>query len=254
MRYVGCCSRRVTWQEYARLFNAIEVDSTFYRLPRVETARRWLESTSGKVRFCIKAFQGITHPISSPTWRRAGAKRPTINAERYGHLKPSEENLACWDSTLKVCRAVDARLCILQLPPSFECNDDNTANALAFLSSIRRDDISIGIEFRHRSWMRDENKGRLLSILDRGIIHVVDPFTWMPAVVKDTVYFRMHGRLSSKGSDSISYDYSYRYGDDDLARLEQIVDALDADEIFVMFNNLTMHDDALRFRSLLDKK
>ncbi|MEM4399001.1 MAG: DUF72 domain-containing protein [Candidatus Nitrosocaldus sp.] len=252
MRYVGCCSRRVTWQEYARLFNAIEVDSTFYRLPRVETARRWVEGTSGRVTFCIKAFQGITHPIDSPTWRRAGAQRPTSNLDRYGHLKPTEENFACWDATLALCKAVNARLCLLQLPPSFECNDENVDNAIAFLSSIRRDGVSVGIELRHRSWMDEENKGKLLSMLDRDVVHVVDPFTWMPLAVKKIVYFRMHGKLSIRSSSSITYYYSYRYGDDELARLKQVVDTLYADETFIMFNNTSMHDDALRFRSLLD--
>ncbi len=249
MRYVGCCSRRVTWQEYARLFNAIEVDSTFYKLPRVKTARRWFESTSNIVRFSIKAFQCITHPAGI-TWRRAGAQRPTSNLERYGHLKPTEENFMLWDATLAVCKAVNARLCLLQLPPSFECNDEHVNNAIAFLSSIRRDGISIGIELRNRSWMVEENKGKLLSILDRGVVHVTDPFTWIPLLVGNIAYLRMHGKLSIKGN-AIRYDYSHIYSDDELVRLKNIVDALSADEIFIMFNNINMHDDALRFKSLL---
>ncbi|GBC72743.1 hypothetical protein HRbin04_00135 [archaeon HR04] len=250
MRYVGCCSRRVTWQEYTRLFNAIEVDSTFYRLPRVDTAKRWFESTSGKVRFCIKAFQCITHPLTSPTWKRAGSQMPKINQERYGHLKPTEENFEYWNSTLAVCKAVNAKICLLQLPPSFECNDEYVNNAIAFLSSIRRDGISIGIELRNRSWMAEENRGKLLSILDRDVVHVTDPFTWIPLVVGNIAYLRMHGKLSIRGN-TIRYDYSHMYSDYELVRLKNIVDALSADEIYIMFNNINMHEDALRFRSLL---
>ncbi|MCS6768354.1 MAG: DUF72 domain-containing protein [Candidatus Nitrosocaldus sp.] len=250
VRYVGCCGRRVAWEEYSRLFDAIEVDSTFYRLPRVGTARRWAESTGGRVIFCIKAFQGITHPISSPTWRRAGVQRPKVNTDRYGHLKPTEENFACWDATLAICRATNARICVVQLPPSFICSDDNVTNTLAFFSSIKRDGIRIGMEFRHRSWMMDENRSRLLRVLDIGVMHIVDPFTWMPAVEQGSIYCRLHGRLSSR-YDTIAYEYSYRYSDDDLARLKQVVGALCADEVFVMFNNINMHEDALRFRSML---
>ncbi|MFN4337011.1 MAG: DUF72 domain-containing protein [Candidatus Nitrosocaldus sp.] len=250
MIYVGCCSRRVTWQEYSKLFNAIEVDSTFYRLPRVDTARRWYESTSGRVRFSIKAFQCITHPATSPTWRRAGSQMPKVNKERYGHLKPTEENFECWNSTLRVCKAVNARVCLLQLPPSFECNDENTSNAISFISSIKRDGIIIGMEFRHRSWMVEENKRRIIGILDRGVVHVVDPFTSMPVELREMAYFRMHGRPLDRGY-SISYDYSYRYSDDDLARLLQIVNEIYADEVFIMFNNIHMHDDAFRFKSFM---
>jgi uncharacterized protein YecE (DUF72 family) len=39
--YVGCCSKTVPWDKYAKIFDAVEINSTFYKLPEEETVRRW---------------------------------------------------------------------------------------------------------------------------------------------------------------------------------------------------------------------
>jgi len=250
--YVGCCSRTAPWDKYAKLFDTIEVNSTFYRLPKEETARRWVDETEGSIIFCMKAFQGITHPISSPTWKRAGKQRPKANIENYGYLKPTMENFDCWDSIFKICNAMNARICVIQLSPSFDCNDKNLDNALTFLSSIRRDHLIIGIEFRHRSWFTDSNSNKTAMLLDKAnLIHVVDPFTFMPSNHGELIYFRMHGDYISK-NDRISYNYNYEYSNEELERLKDMVESLNAKEVFVMFNNISMHNDALRFKSVLN--
>jgi len=51
-------------QAYAQLFDAVEINSTFYRLPRVSTAQKWRDeagAVNSKFEFTVKAYQGITH-------------------------------------------------------------------------------------------------------------------------------------------------------------------------------------------------
>jgi uncharacterized protein YecE (DUF72 family) len=48
-------------ERYAARFNAVEVNSTFYRLPRVATAERWARSVPGHFRFSLKLPKRITH-------------------------------------------------------------------------------------------------------------------------------------------------------------------------------------------------
>jgi len=79
-----------------------------------------------------------------------------------------------------------------------------------------------------------------------GVSHVTDPFRAMPTYTSDVAYFRLHG-LGER-------IYYYQYSDAELKRLHQIVEPLEAEEkqIYVLFNNLSMFDDALRFMHYLE--
>jgi uncharacterized protein YecE (DUF72 family) len=46
---------------YAGRFNAIEIDSTFYRIPTVKTVQQWRERTPDEFIFAAKVPQSITH-------------------------------------------------------------------------------------------------------------------------------------------------------------------------------------------------
>ncbi|MEM9661921.1 MAG: DUF72 domain-containing protein [Planctomycetota bacterium] len=48
---------------YARFFDAIELDTTFYALPAPETVRRWGEAVPGGFRFTLKAPKSVTHEV-----------------------------------------------------------------------------------------------------------------------------------------------------------------------------------------------
>jgi uncharacterized protein YecE (DUF72 family) len=63
----------------------------------------------------------------------------------------------------------------------------------------------------------------------------------------------MHGIHNVSKNGQISYNYNYEYSNEELERLKKMVESLNAKEAFVMFNNINMHDDALRFKNILDK-
>jgi uncharacterized protein YecE (DUF72 family) len=226
---------------YAELFPVVELQSTFYRLPSIATARGWRERVPEGFRFTLKAFQGVTHPVSSPTWRKAGGQRPVENVDRYGHLRPTEENFECWRMTMEICRVLDAELCVVQLPPSFTRIDENARNLSDFFGAVERR-VPIGVELRHESW--EEDRPAVEAMLrDVGAIHIVDPLVKAQPARRDVSYYRLHGlgkRL-----------YGYRYTDDDLARLRDIVLGAASRESYVMFNNVSMREDCLRFSRTL---
>jgi len=75
---VGCCGFSMARVEYYRRFPVVEIQQTFYNLPRIATAERWCrEALACRPRngpadfeFTMKAWQLITHEASSPTYRR----------------------------------------------------------------------------------------------------------------------------------------------------------------------------------------
>ncbi len=78
-------------------------------------------------------------------------------------------------------------------------------------------------------------------------MHVVDPFKHEMLVTRGTAYLRLHG--IGKGE----VNYSYKYTDDDLSRLKGFIDGVGSSTVYVMFNNVHMLDDAIRFMKLIGK-
>ncbi|MFQ5969709.1 MAG: DUF72 domain-containing protein [Nitrososphaerales archaeon] len=241
---VGCTGLAgLSLSKYAELFDTIEINSTFYKLPKKETAERWFESTKGRIVFCIKAFQGITHPVTSPTWKRAGTQKPQSNVENYGHLKPTKQNVETWNKTLRICKALRADVCVIQLPPSFTCTNTAVNDALKFFKMTCRN-VSIAVEFRHKCWI--ENVARTKTLIKNAmLIHITRPLKEMPLSNKPICYYRLHGLGTQL--------YKYNYTDDDLQKLKKVFFEVKCSNADVMFNNLAMRDDALRFKEIIMK-
>lgn len=244
---VGCCGWCIKGGKNAYYFRfpIIEVQETFYKLPKPETVSRWAESAPENFKFCMKAWQVITHPPISPTWKKSGLKIPISKHDRYGSLKPTEENLKAWEETLKVCKAMKTEVCVFQTPASFGYSEENMRNIEAFFSTIRRDGVILGWEPRG-TWRENlQVVGKLCDVLE--LVHIVDPFRCQSQSSHQLVYFRLHG-IGGK-----EYNYRYKYADSDLMKLGEIVKKCVREKrtVYVLFNNVYMADDATRFMSLL---
>jgi uncharacterized protein YecE (DUF72 family) len=108
------------------------------------------------------------------------------------------------------------------------------------------------VEFRHRSWLDEENRERVLAFLEElGATHVIvdapktDAKNLVPTVVALTSssgYVRLHGRNAKTWNvrgKSAAERFDYLYSEDELREwtepLEELTEA--AEEVYVMFNN-----------------
>jgi uncharacterized protein YecE (DUF72 family) len=233
----------MSFERYRASFGAMEVQSTFYRLPRKGTAKRWRERFGEDFVFTLKAYQGLTHASDSPTWKRRGAKFPEGDPDRFGGLKPTAENYELWERVLEVASELKSEFIVIQFPPSFLKNTENVGNLAAFLGSVERP-VNVGVELRQPAWFEEkEELSKLFSKL--GVVDVVDPFKRDPILLEDTCYFRLHG---------LGKGYRYTYSESELTLLKQKVEKLDVKKCYVFFNNLSMADDAQRFRRIVEEK
>ncbi|HIC91498.1 MAG TPA: DUF72 domain-containing protein, partial [Syntrophaceae bacterium] len=67
---VGCCGFPKAKGIYYQQFKVVEIQQTFYQIPRVSTVQKWREEAPPDFEFTLKAWQLITHPSQSPTYRR----------------------------------------------------------------------------------------------------------------------------------------------------------------------------------------
>jgi uncharacterized protein YecE (DUF72 family) len=241
MLRIGCCGFPVGLSRYARELPVAEVQKTFYRIPRETTVHRWREAVPEDFTFTVKAWQGITHPASSPTYRRSGRELSDGVRILLGHFQPTEPVFQGWEETRRVAGILGAPVILLQAPPSFRETAEHEGNLKGFLSGIDIRPVRVALEFR-APWDRE----RLAALCrEFNLIHCVDPFREVP-VTGPPFYLRLHG--SPPGTRM----YSYRYTAEDLRWLRERIAGWEAEgDVYCLFNNFSMWQDALAFRDLL---
>lgn len=116
---------------YARVFNSLEIDSTFYYIPRPEVVTAWHARTPREFRFTAKLPRVITH------------ERSLVDVDDV--LTPFLSSMALLGQRLG---------CLLvQLPPALRNTEDSFARVSAFLDLLPTDDFRFAVEFRHPSWI-----------------------------------------------------------------------------------------------------
>jgi len=231
---VGCCGFPKGMKYYFSQFKLVEVQQTFYKPPALNTVLKWWQEAPEDFEFAIKAWQLITHPASSPTYRKVGLKIPQTKAKHYGFFKPSDEVSEAWEKTRDIAKALQAKAIVFQCPASFADNAENTENMRLFFTRMDRDDFLFVWEPRGK-W---SNKTVTALCRDLDLVHCVDPLE-KPPLYGTAKYFRLHG----------GQDYRHQHSDDELDRLKKMT----IGETYLLFNNITMHDDALRFIELMKK-
>jgi uncharacterized protein YecE (DUF72 family) len=141
----GCPAGR--WLEYysTRLFDTVEVNSTFYRLASPKAVENWIRQTPEDFVFALKASRYLTH-----------VKRLANLDQGIGRFYEAIEPLA---GTPKLGPV------LWQLPENFQRDDERLAGALDSLPGGRH-----CFEFRHKSWF-DDHVYKLLR--DHGVALVI---------------------------------------------------------------------------------
>jgi uncharacterized protein YecE (DUF72 family) len=120
------------WLEfYAQVFDTVEVNSTFYRLPRREAVANWVALSPPDFLFAVKMSRYVTH-IKRLT------EVPESIAIFYERIEP-------------LVRSPKLGPVLWQLPGTFRRDDERLAATLAALPSGRH-----CFEFRHESWFVPE--------------------------------------------------------------------------------------------------
>ncbi|MFA0734426.1 MAG: hypothetical protein OGMRLDGQ_000926, partial [Candidatus Fervidibacter sp.] len=155
---------------YAQHFDTVEVNNSFYRLPKRETFEQWRKETPGDFAFAVKGSRFITH---------------------MKKLKGVGEAL---DRFFSAVDGLGEKLAIVlwQLPPNLKSDAERLD---AFLRMLPRH-CAHAIEFRHPSWWQEET---IWKVMERHeIAHCVPiapPFPKELAriVTAPLVYLRFHG-------------------------------------------------------------
>ena len=233
---------------YSERFETVEVDSPFYHLPDPAVTGRWAQRTPPEFLFHVKAHRSMTGHEEADQERAFAEFRASVEPlELSGKL----------------------RSILVQYHPRVV----KSREAKEELARVRPllDPLVPLVEFRHRSWLEDDERADTLAFLEEnGLAYVsVDaPPTRasnvLPPVAAAThrvAYVRFHGRnvktwniKAEKSSERFNWMYTPEELSEWVEKLHSLAE--NADEVYAMFNN--NRDDfaprsAVLLRGLLDE-
>ena len=159
---------------YASLFNSIEINSSFKKLPMNRTVEKWVESVPEDFRFTFKIFKGITHN-----------KALDFNAD----------DVAAFFNVIEGARMKKACL-LVQFPGKITLEYASQLERLLDVIGAANEEAEwrVAIEFRHASWNLAEIR-ELLADYQMGLVFHDMPASApeLTAVTSDFIYLRFHG-------------------------------------------------------------
>ena len=220
---------------YAKHFNTVEVNSTFYAQPRADVCRAWANRTPAGFEFSVKLYQKFTHPrmFKETLTRRlpgnAASDEPLLDAL----ARPNQADLDAFRAGIEPLASAGKMGALLaQFPPSFK----DTPASRDYLSDLLHAFAAypVAVELRHRSWsdaIRDTLA--LLNTFGAAWVQIDEPkFTfsirqnYLPNV-KGFYYMRLHGRNVEKWwrHEKAEDRYDYLYSGEELKEFSDTADA-----------------------------
>jgi uncharacterized protein YecE (DUF72 family) len=206
---------------YCRRFPAVEVNSTYYGIPRPALIERLAEDTPDGFRVSIKAYRGITHEFEGDGVfaRFASPLRPLAEAGKLATL-------------------------LLQFPNAFR-NVPSNRDFVSRCADRLGGPCPVAVEFRSDSWDRPE----IMDWLRRQGVCLCSPdvpdlaglMPWRPVVTGPVGYCRLHSRNAANWYAGAEARYDYLYSAEELQGVAADVADMcltgGPQEVLVFFNN-----------------
>lgn len=200
---------------YASLFNSVEINSSFYKMPMVSTMNKWIDSVQENFRFTFKLSKAITHVKS---------------------LAFKEDDVKAFMQT--IAHAARNKGCLLvQFPPALKIDKMHEVEEL--LKAMQSNDAmqvwKVAIEFRNASWYNNDIYDLLKQYNATLVMHDLPASaTPLTNIEANFIYIRFHG---PGGRYRGSYDDDFLY-----QHAQQIKAWINAGKsVYCYFNN-TMGD------------
>jgi len=199
---------------YSGLFDYVEVNTTFYHMPRLSTVRSWRRRVSFGFTFSVKCNRKATHELG---------------------LIPAEKTFQVLEHMRMTLRLLRSEMLVLQTPPSLAVDERKVREVAALLSCAGLGGTQVFWEVRAPN-SRERVKAVRAEMLREGLLPVVDLARESPVPGSPVAYSRMFG--------ASAYDV------DLLSKIYQRVSGWRGDVAVLTFHGGNMYVDALRYKRL----
>jgi uncharacterized protein YecE (DUF72 family) len=203
---------------YSKVFNFVEVNSTFYQMPSLQEAERWRKLVPADFEFSVRAHRSITHKH---------------------RFQPTQEAFEAFERMERICDVLKADIFHFQIPTSFKLDQTSINNISNFLASTSPAKTRLALELRGLQY--SEIPSSLLNTMrDNKVVHCVDLSRGeTPAYESDILYTRLFG----KGKHNV-----YQPTDEELAEIDKKASSAKSERIVMSFHFVRMYKDAARLK------
>lgn len=237
--------------DYSGHFPIVEVDTSFYAIPKEKSIKKWLADTPSSFQFILKAYQGMT-----------GHLRENLPFETKGEMFGAFREAA--DVFHNAGRL---GLILVQFPPWFDCQFKNVQYIRYIKEQLGA--YPVAIEFRNRTWYAEKFiDGTMKLLKDLDFIHTVcdEPQVGegsVPLVAEVTstkALVRIHGRNvhgwrnPGNAEQWRKVRFLYNYNKEELQELTKVVQDLHkkVNQVYVLFNNNSDYDAFPNAKTMLE--
>ena len=218
---------------YSTVFNALELNNTFYNMPDAAKIASFIERSQKKVNLSIKANRLLTHEVDY-NWKNA--------ADDFKKALDPAQNQALLSSVL------------FQFPQSFHYTAENRIYLSKLIQEFQG--FPLVIEFRHKEWVRESvfaglvERGASVAFCDMPQLKALPSPDFSPHLYSQFIgplaYIRLHGRNENawyanagQAPGNASARYNYDYADSELFEFVPVIEAAQKEgrQTLVFFNN-----------------
>lgn len=244
-------TRLLPW--YAEHFNFVEVNGSFYGIPKASVVAQWCEQTPDDFLFDVKLHKLLSRHATDAKFLPADLRSEATVLNGQVVLTAEMEKLVAHRFREGIQPLIDARklgALLLQLAPSFRPRTARLTDLENIFSLFS--DCDLAVELRHRDWMMGEQQGETVSFFRKNKVTLVsvdapasDHVTVMPFSDEITnprlAYMRLHGRDEAafvKGK-TVPDRFNYLYNELELREIAvaAVNLGLEAEHVHVVFNN-----------------
>ena len=203
---------------YSKVFNFVEVNSTFYQKPPLDEVEKWRRLVPPDFQFSVRAHRSISHTYK---------------------FQPVEQAIETLEKMRKMCQVLRANILHLLVPRSFRLNRASVRDLRLLLSSLDLGNMRVALELR-------QAPGQVLSpellkiMQDKNMVHCVDLSKGEePAYGSDLLYTRLFG----KGQHNI-----YQPTDGELVEIDRRASGSKSQKVAMSFHFVRMYKDAVRLK------
>ena len=203
-------------EAYSKAFNFVEVNSTFYEIPKKNTVKSWRKIVPKDFEFSVRCNQKLTHELQ---------------------FDSTDETFRIFQIMVKICNILKAKILHFQTPPSFNYNSTNIEKVRNLLLSTKKTNLRFALENRS---LRPISSSFVTLLEDLDIIHCVDLLKGIePAYHSDVLYTRIFG----KGHHNV-----YQPLDSELKQIDEKASKDSLKKSVITMHSNRMFKDAARFK------
>ena len=203
---------------YSKIFDFVEINSTFYRLPEMRVVKKWRNTVPKSFEFAVKANRTITHEVP---------------------FALSEKNMKIINQLISICNHLNSSYLVFQTPPYYLPTRNNLEQAALFFEQVVQKEVELLWELRAQFPSSKEKELFTKVLKQNGVSHVTDIFRGLPLHVEKTFYTRIFGRGNGN---------KWELSTQEIKDVHSFLQPIEKErKVVVSFHTMRMESDAARF-------